>query len=163
MLPCRSVWSAACLALLLLASAPRVFATPGQPAPLELFDAVNAARAANHLPPLRLDERLDQLSQDYAASMADGDCMAHDCGGQGRVGERAARAGIAFRLIGEALAGGPPDAGRVVDLWMASASHRAILLNPDVTTAGVGHVFLPDDSGTADYGHYWVLTVGLSE
>ena len=40
---------------------------------------------------------------------------------------------------------------------------RAILLNPEVTTAGVGHVFKPDDAGKVDFGHYWVLTVGLSD
>lgn len=160
---CLTPWRAAWVALLLMAAPAAVSATPTQPAPLALFDAVNRARIANDLPPLRLDERLDHLSQDYALTMAEADCMAHDCGGLGRVGERATRAGIAFRLIGEALAGGPSEAGRVVDLWMASANHRAILLNPEVTTAGVGHVFKPDDAGKADFGHYWVLTVGLSD
>lgn len=159
----RWAWSLVWVALTLAAAVPVASATTTDAPPLELLDAVNAARASNGLPPLQLDERLDHLSQDYAATMAEADCMAHDCGGQGRVGERASRAGIAFRLIGEALAGGPAEAGRVVDLWMGSTSHRAILLNPEVTTAGVGHVFIPNDTGKADYGHYWVLTVGLSD
>ncbi len=150
-------WGALLLGLALLAAP----ATAGQAVPVELLDAVNAVRVEHDLSPLQLDERLEQISQDYAVTMAESDCMAHDCGGVGRIAQRATRAGVAYRLIGEALAAGPPDATRVVDLWMASEHHRDILLNPDITSAGVGHVFKPNDDGVADYGHYWVLTVGL--
>ena len=128
----------------------------------DVLAAVNGVRAAHGLPALAEDARLDDLSQSYAAVMAEASCMAHDCGGLGRVGERAARAGLAFQLIGEALAGGPRDAGRVVALWLASESHRAILLNPEISSAGVGYV-QRDGEGPSGYGHYWVLTVSLPE
>jgi uncharacterized protein YkwD len=128
----------------------------------DVLAAVNGVRAAHGLPALAEDERLDDLSQSYAGIMAATSCMAHDCGGLGRVGERAARAGLAYRLIGEALAGGPRDAGRVVALWLASESHRAILLNPEINSAGVGYAGR-DGEGPSGYGHYWVLTVSLPE
>jgi len=130
--------------------------------PDDVLAAVNGVRAAEGLPPLASDQRLRELSQSYAAIMAASGCMAHDCGGLGRVGERAQRAGLSYRLIGEALAGGPPDAGRVVALWLGSPSHRDILLNPEISNAGVGHA-RNDGEGPAGYGHYWVLTVSLPE
>jgi len=128
----------------------------------DVLAAVNGVRAAHGLAALAEDERLGDLSQRYAATMAEASCMAHDCGGLGRVAERAARAGLGYRLIGEALAGGPRDAGRVVALWLASESHRAILLNPEINSAGVGYVER-DGEGSSGYGHYWVLTVSLPE
>jgi uncharacterized protein YkwD len=131
-------------------------------AAVDVLLAVNQVRIANGLPPLAADPRLASLSQNYAAVMAESGCLAHDCGELGRVGERAERAGLAYRLIGEALAGGPADAGRVVQLWLASSGHRAILLNPEVSAAGVGYVQNAAD-GPLGYGHYWVLTVTLQD
>ena len=128
----------------------------------DVLAAVNGVRAAHGLPALAEDARLDDLSQSYAAVMAEASCMAHDCGGLGRVGERAARAGLAFQLIGEALAGGPRGAGPGVGLLVASENPPALPLNPEISSAGVGYV-QRDGEGPSGYGHYWVLTVSLPE
>jgi len=162
----RAGWLGKGLAALLfaaIAASPAGAETAGlQGLPDDVLAAINAVRTAEGLAPLASDQGLRELSQSYAAIMAESSCMAHDCGGLGQVGERAQRAGLSYRLIGEALAGGPPDAGRVVALWLGSPSHRAILLNPEISSAGVGHV-KRDGEGPAGYGHYWVLTVSLPE
>lgn len=127
----------------------------------KLIAQVNAVRAEHRLVSLEPDRTLQALSQDYAALMAVSDCLSHNCAGRGKVGDRARNRGYDYLLIGEALAGGPPDVEKVVQLWMMSEPHRAILLNDEVRQIGAGHFYQPDDTGRADYGHYWVLTVSL--
>ena len=138
-------------------------AAPDELATVErLLSAVNAMRAEHGLPQLHLDPTLQGLSQDYARLMAEADCLSHDCAGRGAVGQRARAQGYDYLLIGEALAGGPPDAETVVQLWMTSEPHRAVLLHGEVRDVGGGYVYRSEDGGAAPYGHYWVLTVGLT-
>lgn len=144
------------LLLALPAAAERAGEAPTSAA---LLAAVNELREQYGLARLLPDEELTRLSQEHALAMAAADCLDHDCAGSGWVGARAQQRGYAYLIIGEALAGGPPSVEAVVALWSQSQRHRDILLHAEITFAGAGHVFLPDDAGKAPFGHYWVLTV----
>jgi uncharacterized protein YkwD len=127
-----------------------------------LLAELNAARSAAGVPPLESDPTLTRISRDYALVMAARDCLAHDCDGGG-AGDRARAAGYAYLMIGEALAGGPPDPAGAMALWLGSPTHRDILLNPELSSVGLGYAFQAADRGRAPFGHYWVVTVGLPQ
>jgi len=146
--------------LALLALAQPVAAAGGDPD--SLLDRLNAARTAAGVEPLEPDATLTRVASDYALVMAEQDCLAHDCDGGG-AGDRARAAGYEYLMIGEALAGGPPDAAGALALWLASPRHRDILMNPEISTVGIGYAYQEADQGRAPFGHYWVVTVGLPQ
>lgn len=100
-----------------------------------LLQAVNAARAANGLRPLRLDARLEAAARSWSASLRRANAFTH--------GDFPSRM-RAFRipgLAGENLAWGSGPytaASAVVAMWLASPGHRANLLNPQYRWIGIG-------------------------
>jgi uncharacterized protein YkwD len=148
--------------LLLLLAALAASPAAASPELGALLNGLNAARLEAGLQPLEADPTLTRISADYALLMAEQDCLAHDCDG-GRASERAMAAGWPFYYIGEALAGGPPDAEGALALWLGSPLHRDILLNPELSAVGLGYAFREVDLGRAPFGHYWVVTVGLPQ
>jgi uncharacterized protein YkwD len=44
----------------------------------------------------------------------------------------------------------------IVDAWMNSDSHRAVILDPSAVVMGVGHTYYADSS----YSHYWTIDFG---
>ena len=148
--------------LLLAALAAWPIAAAASPDLGALLQGLNAARIEAGLDPLEPDPTLTRISADYAQLMAEQDCLAHDCDG-GRASARALAAGWSFTYIGEALAGGPPDASGALALWLGSPRHRDILLNPELSSVGLGYAYRQTDLGRAPFGHYWVVTVGLPQ
>ena len=97
---------------------------------------VNAARAAQTLPPLRWNDRLGATAAAHAADLQRCRQLTHEgCDGS-TLPQRAAKAGYTFRRISENLALCPCDAAGVVQLWLLSDGHRRNLLDPDVTELG---------------------------
>ncbi|MCY6382895.1 CAP domain-containing protein [Hoeflea prorocentri] len=114
---------------------------------------INAYRAANGLPRLTLDARLDALSQDMARIIAANDSMntrLHSARGlSGRLDRGgypsyagAENLGAGYRTFDEALAG-----------WKGSADHDKNLLNKHVTRMGIARAQRPDGR----YRNFWVL------
>jgi uncharacterized protein YkwD len=113
---------------------------PPIPEPIvALFDAVNAARSANHLPPLLPDSKLDTLAQSWAATMARTGNLSH--------GDFEGRIDAIYRnrYAAENIALEPGNAHKVVLDWLASPNHRMNLLG-DYQHVGCGHS-----------GPYWVV------
>ncbi len=126
---------------------------------LSMVAEVNLVREAVGVPALALDDRLAQAAQAHCEDMAANDFAGHR-GSDGSFGpERGRRAGYPIRMFGENLQMGHTNPQDVVAAWMESPAHRENLLRPEVVHAGIGHVFLPTDSGRARYGHYWALVV----
>ena len=114
---------------------------------------INAYRAANGLPPLSLDARLDGLSQEMARFIARNDSMntrRHSARGlSGRLDRGgyasyagAENLGAGYRTFDEALAG-----------WKGSTDHDKNLLNKHVTRMGIARAQRPDGR----YRNFWVL------
>lgn len=120
-----------------------------------MIDAVNAERARHKLAPLRGEETLMQIADFYACRLVDGGFFGHeDPFGGSTLDSRAADFGYAFLKIGENLAAGQESVDEALSAWLASPSHRAILLDPAFTEIGVAV-----KSGGAN-GFYWVQEFG---
>ena len=102
-----------------------------------LLNSMNAVRQARGLAPLRVDFHLVRAARGHSADMMRRGYFAH-----GSVAGRAVRAGARGPLFGEDLAWATGlTAQWVIDNWLASPSHRAILLRPGFRRVGVGIVF----------------------
>jgi uncharacterized protein YkwD len=102
-----------------------------------LLQKLNAVRASRGLAPLRIDYRLVRAARGHSTDM-----MRHGYFAHGSVAGRAVAAGARGPLFGEDLAwatGLTPQ--WVVDHWLASPSHRAVLLRPGFRRVGIGIVF----------------------
>jgi uncharacterized protein YkwD len=125
-----------------------------------LLTLVNATREREGLLPLRIDARLMQAAQGLADDLAARRVLSHTDRRGGRPPARFARVGYAYSIAEEAVAGGQASCEEVVAAWLASPSHRAILLDPGAVDAGVGYVFRVDDKPGRGLGYYWVIDLG---
>jgi len=122
-------------ALAFSAFAGQAKATPSS-AELALLQAMNEARHAHGLAPLRIDARLQRTACGHSSAMLRTDTFAH-----GAFATRIRRAGVRAPRVGENLAwavGPLAEAHAVVNAWLASPEHRANLLRPGYRTVGVG-------------------------
>lgn len=102
-----------------------------------LLNTMNAVRQSHGLAPLRVDAHLVRAARGHSADMMRRQYFAH-----GPVASRAVRAGARGPLFGEDLAWASGlTAQWVVNTWLASPSHRAVLLRPGFRRVGIGIVF----------------------
>jgi uncharacterized protein YkwD len=122
-----------------------------------LATAVNSARAANGLPALTIDARLESAARDHAQDLLTNNAFTHDF----LKGGTAYPFGTWIRWYyngcsaGENLAWGRPSLSpaAAVQMWLNSPGHRANLLSRSFTTMGValqsanGEVMAANDFG----------------
>jgi uncharacterized protein YkwD len=102
-----------------------------------LVQTINGVRKSHGLAPLRVDIRLVRAARGHSASMMRRQFFAH-----GSVSARARAQGARGPVFGENLAWGRGvTATWVVNQWLASPSHRAVLLRPGFRRVGVGYAF----------------------
>lgn len=114
---------------------------------------VNAERAAAspRCDPLAVDGRLAAAAQGHSDDMAANDYFSHTSLNGDTLADRARAAGFTGGTLGENIAAGQRTPQDVMAAWMASAGHRANILNCDYTVIGVG---LNED------GWYWTQMFG---
>lgn len=122
---------------------------------------VNRFRAQFALRPLRLNRKLNRAAQAHADDMAARDFFAHDTPEGRSPGQRALAAGYRFNLILENLAAGQSSPKEAVEGWKNSPGHRKAMLDRNITEAGIGYRFLPNDKGKVKSFHYWAMSMGL--
>ena len=101
-----------------------------------MLQAMNSAREAHGLAPLRIDGRLQRAACGHSRAMLRTDTFSH-----GAFAARIRRAGVRARRVGENLAwgvGALAEAHAIVNTWLASPEHRANLLRAGYRTVGVG-------------------------
>ncbi len=102
-----------------------------------LLRAINLARAQHRVPPLRIDVRLTRAARDHSADMLRRQYFAH-----GSVTSRALGVGARGPVFGEDLAWATDlTPGWVVQRWLASPRHRAVMLRPGFRRIGIGISF----------------------
>jgi uncharacterized protein YkwD len=102
-----------------------------------LLRTMNAVRASHGLAPLRVDIRLVRAARAHSADMLRRQRFTH-----GSVASRALRAGARGPVFGETLAWGQGISAQwIVNKWLASPSHRAVLLRPGFRRVGLGIVY----------------------
>lgn len=119
-----------------------------------LLAEINRERRAHGLRPVATAQRLGLAAQDYACITAQRNVLDHRGPDGTRAGDRAARAGYAFRLVGENLGLGFHHAREAMFYWMRSPSHRNNVLTPQMTEAALGL------AQTANGRRAWVLLLG---
>jgi uncharacterized protein YkwD len=97
-----------------------------------MIEKVNQMRRSSGLPTLHVSEALVGSSRSYARYMLKNDYFGHLA---------SIRAGGSFLMLGETLAwhgGWRARVGRTFSRWMASPSHRAVLMSPVYRYIGAG-------------------------
>jgi len=99
-----------------------------------LLQTMNTVRTSRGLAPLRLDVRLLRAARGHSADMMNRQYFAH-----GAVAARALAQRARGPVYGEDLAWGTGvTAQSVVNNWLASPRHRAVLLRPGFRRIGIG-------------------------
>jgi len=103
----------------------------------ELFAAVNQARRAQGLQPLRWDESLAEAARRHAKVMAERRSAQHGFEGEPSLSTRAKQAGAHFTWLAENVTQGPSPEFIHVQ-FMKSPPHRANVLDRDMDSIGIG-------------------------
>ena len=102
-----------------------------------LLTTMNSVRKSHGLPALRIDFHLVRAARGHSADMMRRQYFSH-----GFMGGRVVASGAHGPLFGEDLAWAQDiTATWVVDHWLASPRHRAILLRPGFRRVGIGYAF----------------------
>jgi uncharacterized protein YkwD len=118
----------------------------------DIVSRVNAARAAAHLPALRVEGRLTRMARWRSQDMALRDYFSHKIPPTSvRVMDVLRQRGYCARAVGETIGWNnesPAIASeRIFRMWMDSPPHRAILLGKPYVRIGVG-AYRTDDART---------------
>lgn len=121
------------------------------PSPQEqqLLDLANQARSEQGQRPLQWDAALASAARAHAQKMLDQHSLSHQLPGEADLATRSSQAGARFHSISENIAMGG-NAGQVQKEWMASAPHRANILDPNSDHVGIGVV---------EHSGYWYAVV----
>jgi hypothetical protein len=105
----------------------------------QLLQVTNEDRARQGLEPLRWDPALARAAQAHAYEMVRHDELSHQYAGEPELEERAGRDGAHFSTVAENIA--VASNAQVVETeWMHSPPHRQNILDPRLTTIGIGLV-----------------------
>ena len=118
--------------IMLALSAPSVAVAAVPPESAALIEKVNDIRRSSGLPTLSVSEELVGSSRGYARYMLKHDYFGH---------LSSIRAGGSFLTLGETLSWHTGWRNRVratVSRWMASSTHRAVLMSPTFRFIGAG-------------------------
>lgn len=127
------------------------------PPVIQVIRELNRQRRLAGLRPLRVNPRLMVTAQSFSLVQARMGELSHRGMDYTNAGQRLDKAGYNWTYWGETIAGGFL-ANEVVAAWLASPSHRRILLSPKATEIGAGHIAIARDP--AKYYDYWVVNVG---
>jgi uncharacterized protein YkwD len=110
----------------------------------ETLALVNQEREKKSLPPLAMNNHLVAAARAHSADMACRNYFSHQGSDGSTSFERMESNGYKMSYAGENIYAGPEQFNtptQAVRHWMNSPSHRASILNPDYTEAGVGYYY----------------------
>jgi uncharacterized protein YkwD len=118
---------------------------------------VNAERARDGRPPLKLDPRLDEAAQHHAEDMLAHSYYSHTSPEGTTPIDRVRKSGYVPHIVAENIARGPFAVDEVMDNWMASREHRGNLLHPAFRDFGAG---IAVGRNSVGYTVIWVQDFG---
>ena len=127
-----------------------------------MLERINAARAAQGLPPLTESTALAQAARAHAADLSRNEWLIesrrwHEGSDGSSISDRLIRAGYRGARWRENVGWGfGGDEGRMFDWWMASPVHRDAILATDVTEAGAAWL----SALGSPWGYYWSVEFG---
>ena len=137
-------------------AAPRQLAGQNTQLAQQLIALVNNRRAQAHLPPVAQSGPLMAAAEGYASLHFAIDPYHLNHTLDGAPNDRAERQGYVGG-IGEVLAESPPSAQEILNIWMSSPPHAAILTDPHDTDIGMGC----HEGPSADGSYQIALCVGM--
>ena len=118
-----------------------------------LLVEINAARAREGVPPVWPNALLITAAGGHARALAEGEASGHFGADGSDPLQRIRDAGYLPVAFGENTATGSSDSKRIVEAWLASPGHRAVLLDPSYDEVGLGGVLdLDRPVWVADFG-----------
>lgn len=121
------------------------------PAP-RVFELSNIERVKVGLPAYALDSRLAFAAAKYAKKMGTENFFDHISPDGSTFISRIKAEGVIATAMGENIGAGQLTAEQMVQAWMASAGHKANILQSAFTHMGAGYANVPGSR----YTHYWV-------
>ncbi len=122
------------------------------PEETDCLSRINAYRASNGLPELRVSATLSKAARWMSQDMADKKYFSHTDSLGRDFFSRIAQFGYKTPEIAENLAAGTTSGSRVFHLWKGSPGHDANMLGADYRFVGISHV-----------DGYWTLDLGAEE
>lgn len=118
-----------------------------------VLELINQERAKLALPALKAQSQLAAAARTHSAEMGCNNYFSHTGLNGSTVASRIEQQGYKWSWVGENIAGGSNTPEAVVQQWMNSAPHKANILSPNFTDAGVGYAY----ASNSTYKHYWTL------
>jgi uncharacterized protein YkwD len=106
--------------------------------------------------PVTLNERLLGAATAHAKDMAKRGVVSHEGADGSSPGDRATRAGYAWKSVGENVAAGQLSAEEVVAGWLSSPGHCVNIMDADYTQMAVAYVV----NSKQEMGIYWAQVFG---
>jgi uncharacterized protein YkwD len=125
---------------------PTVTPNPALDVAIELFNRVNALRAANGLPPYRLSDKLNASAQRHSQDMADTGNINHTGSDGSTAKQRILDTGYEAQFTGEDIYGGVATVDDAWNYWSTDPPHLATLLNQLYTDIGISVVKGPRET-----------------
>ncbi|KAG7381471.1 hypothetical protein PHYPSEUDO_006011 [Phytophthora pseudosyringae] len=119
---------------------------------------VNQARAAEGLPALCTNKKLQNAAQQHSDDQAANNYMDHTGTDGTSITDRVAQAGYDWSSVAENVAAGQPDVDSVMESWMNSPGHRENILG-DYTMFGTAYAYSADST----FQHYWTQDFGTGD
>ncbi|TDH71091.1 hypothetical protein CCR75_004651 [Bremia lactucae] len=104
-----------------------------------MLAAVNHERAKEGVPPLCMNNKLQQAAQAHSENMARNNYMGHEDVDGSTLVDRVTRAGYSFDAIAENVAIDSSDVAAVMIAWMKSENHHLNIMNTEYTMIGIGY------------------------
>lgn len=130
-------------------------ATPAE----RLLWYINEARRLHGLPAVTYNYELSVAAQQHTVDMSLNEGVMHEGSDGSLPAERQKRYGYPGAYGGEAVAWGWENPIPVVEFWVNSPPHRALILNPAAVEVGIGHMA----DGRAANIWYWAIEFGLRD
>ena len=117
-----------------------------------IFSLINIARETRGLPELKYNPLLAKAGYNHAKDLIEFNYWQHNRDGK-KFSDFADELGIEYKQVAENLAKDQKTAGEIIDNWLKSDIHRAILLD-DYQEAGVG--VIKKDNGALIVSSYFI-------
>ncbi|MEJ2487933.1 MAG: CAP domain-containing protein [Anaerolineales bacterium] len=123
---------------------------------LAVLNRINEARVAAGLPKLFEQAQLTSAARQHSVSMGCENFFGHTGSYGASVENRIQSTGYGFKALSEVIAAGYDSPDEVVEGWLGSDLHRAIILGEFYTEIGIGFAELPESK----YVYYWTIILG---
>ena len=133
--------------------------------PTQLVERVNSVRVAHGLVPLRQSAALERAAVAHSQEMLKHGVFGHESPDGTSFAQRIRRyypaSGFTSWRAAENLlsSSAPLRPGRAVGSWLASPTHRQVLLDPQLREVGIGAVFTEAAPGDFRGRRAWVVTL----